>query len=186
MESKKSCLKYFERPVVADQISSRLADARGQGLELRLFQTFLLDPEDPFKIMNREYDLLAAARAGHFGAVKWLYKLLKRGPEISWVTESFQRICTSAASGGHLEIIRWARREGLPWDDFTPSEAAKGGHLECLKWLRENGCPLRPLVCSSAASGGHLEILQWACRNGTYMGSYTCANAALGGHLEVL
>ena len=33
----------------------------------------------------------------------------------------------------------------------TCSYAAEGGHLEVLKWLRENGCPWNKYTCSYAA-----------------------------------
>ena len=47
-----------------------------------------------------------------------------------------------AAGGGHLEVLKWGRENGCPWDKDTCACAAIGGHLEVLKWLRENGCPL--------------------------------------------
>ena len=43
--------------------------------------------------------------------------------------------------GGHLEVLKWARANGCPWDEGTCAYAAEGGHLEVLKWARENGCP---------------------------------------------
>jgi len=43
--------------------------------------------------------------------------------------------------GGHLEVLKWARENGCPWDEDTCAGAAEGGHLEVLKWARENGCP---------------------------------------------
>jgi len=49
--------------------------------------------------------------------------------------------CAYAAEGGHLEVLKWARENGCPWDKQTCAYAAKGGHLEVLKWARENGCP---------------------------------------------
>ena len=46
-----------------------------------------------------------------------------------------------AAKYGHLEVLKWARENGCPWDEVTCAYAAKGGHLDVLKWARENGCP---------------------------------------------
>ena len=37
--------------------------------------------------------------------------------------------CLSAASGGHLDCLRYARENGCPWD-------AKGNH--CLRYAHEN------------------------------------------------
>ncbi len=33
--------------------------------------------------------------------------------------------------------------------------AAKGGHLDVLKYARENGCPWDSFVCAMAAENGH-------------------------------
>ena len=50
-------------------------------------------------------------------------------------------ICAYAALNGHFEILKWARENGCPWNEYTCSNAAKNGHFEILKWARENGCP---------------------------------------------
>ena len=49
--------------------------------------------------------------------------------------------CSSAAAGGHLEVLKWARERDCPWDKFTCEYAAYDGHLEVLKWAWENDCP---------------------------------------------
>ena len=49
---------------------------------------------------------------------------------------------------GHLEVLKWARAHGCPWDESTcvnATYAAKKGHLEVFKWARARGCP-----CSAA------------------------------------
>ena len=33
------------------------------------------------------------------------------------------------------------------WDECTCAYAAEGGHLEVLKWARENGCPWDEYTC---------------------------------------
>ena len=53
-----------------------------------------------------------------------------------------------------------------PWDSDTCSSAASRGHLEVLKWLRENGCEWNSSTCNNAALEGHLEVLKWAHENG--------------------
>ena len=49
---------YFLLPEIAELVSANLA----AGLESRLFRTFLSPGLDPFETMDREEDLLAAAR----------------------------------------------------------------------------------------------------------------------------
>jgi uncharacterized protein YabN with tetrapyrrole methylase and pyrophosphatase domain len=54
-------------------------------------------------------------------------------------------------------MLRWARENGCPWDEFTCGGAAMGGHLEVLKWARENGCPWDEETRELAASKGYVE-----------------------------
>jgi hypothetical protein len=58
----------------------------------------------------------------------------------------------------HLEVLKWAREHGCPWDATTCKHAANGGHLEMLQWARERDCPWDAQTCSWAAIGGHLEV----------------------------
>ena len=85
-----------------------------------------------------------------------------------------------AAEGGHLEVLKWARENDCPWDEWTCACAARGGHLEVLKWARANDCPWDEETCACAAKGGHLEVLKWARENDC------CPWDGEGGHLEVL
>jgi hypothetical protein len=101
--------------------------------------------------------------------------------------EEGKRFVESAAEGGHLAGLQWARAHGCPWDENTCAWAAEEGHLEVLKWVLANGCLWEDRVaCAHAARGGHLEVLQWARANGCPWDESTCERAARGGHLEVL
>jgi hypothetical protein len=42
-----------------------------------------------------------------------------------------------------MEVLRWARAHGAPWDEgYVRTFAAHGGHLEKLEsWLAEHGDP---------------------------------------------
>ena len=46
-----------------------------------------------------------------------------------------------AAMSGNLELVRWLRGEGCPWNMWTCAHASWRSHLEILRWLRANGCP---------------------------------------------
>ena len=46
------------------------------------------------------------------------------------------------ARGGQLEILKWLRANGCPWDTNTPSVAYKAGHFELLKWANEHSDPI--------------------------------------------
>ena len=77
--------------------------------------------------------------------------------------ERFKRhLCAFSAEGGCLEVLQWARAQGLPMDATTCAGAASGGHLEVLKWARAQGCTWDDRTTTAAAENGHLEVLQWA------------------------
>jgi hypothetical protein len=59
--------------------------------------------------------------------------------------------------GGHLEVLKWARENGCPWDENTCAWAAERDHLEVLKWAHENGCPWDERTCAYAAWKGYVE-----------------------------
>jgi hypothetical protein len=107
MEIGKSCLDYFKKPEIVDLLSCTLSS----GLEKRLFETFILDQqgevENPFEILDRENDLIAAVKEGHFGAVKWIYRCMKGNPK-NEDRKAFASICFEAASCGRLDILQWA------------------------------------------------------------------------------
>jgi len=46
-----------------------------------------------------------------------------------------------AAGNGHLEVLKYARSNGCPWNEEVCSYAACNGHLEILKWAKSEGCP---------------------------------------------
>lgn len=43
-----------------------------------------------------------------------------------------------------MELLKWVRSEGCPWDEATCVLAAGTGHLEVLRWARLNGCAWAP------------------------------------------
>ena len=75
-------------------------------------------------------------------------------------------ICSGAAFGGHLNLLKWARENGCDWDSLTCTAAACNGHMDILKWARENGCDWNSDACAYAALNGHLEVLKWAREHG--------------------
>ena len=70
-------------------------------------------------------------------------------------------LCKGAAARGDVEMLKWLRAKGCPWDEGTCAAAAYGGHLEVLKWLRAGGCPWDNWTCAYAAEGGNLEVPKW-------------------------
>ena len=59
-------------------------------------------------------------------------------------------------------MLRWARANGCPWDEYKCAFAAREGHLEVLQWARANGCPWDRNTCIHASG----SALEWAVANG--------------------
>lgn len=121
----------------------------------------------------------AAARAGQL-------RILKLICTPSTDLEKKIYICREAARGGHIDVLRWAREEGSPWDATVCMEAARGGRLEVLRWLRSEGCPWDEYTCSEAARHGRLEILKWARENGCDWDYWTCCLSFENERFEIL
>ena len=91
-----------------------------------------------------------------------------------------------ATRSGSLELVRWLRGEGCPWNRSVPADAAHRGHLKILQWARADGCRWNTNTCASAARGGKLATLQWLRATGCPWDLETCWEAAANGHLDVL
>jgi hypothetical protein len=42
---------------------------------------------------------------------------------------------------GHVEILKWARANGCPWDWWLRTWAKEKGHDDILEWAKANGLP---------------------------------------------
>ena len=61
---------------------------------------------------------------------------------------------------GHLEVLKWLKREGC-WTEHAASYAAHYGRIEILEWLRSEGEAFDESTCAGAAEEGELETLEW-------------------------
>ena len=114
--------------------------------------------------------------------MKWLQNAPGPGKGPNLTSE----VLGSAAEGGHLDVIRWLRSKGCPWNELTSNKAAAAGALESLEFLRRHGCPFGQ-ASFSAASTGQIKVLEWLRRQGLLrVEPMTCAAAATGGELECL
>jgi hypothetical protein len=74
-------------------------------------------------------------------------------------------ICNDG-SKDDLEILKWALKNDLKWDNNTCELPSYLGRLDILKFLIENGCPWDYCICATAVDQNRLDILQWAIDNG--------------------
>ena len=134
------------------------------------------EPKCIFRIIQ------VASKGGYADVLKKYWSDI---PEKKKPLSMSKRTCSSAAQGGHLEVLKWLRSQGCPWDVRACWRAAKGGHLETLKWLRSEGCPLHANACAGAARGGHLEVLKWLRSEGCPWDEGTCEEAASQRHSSI-
>ena len=80
-----------------------------------------------------------AAEYGHLELVQSLC-----GEEgASWGFARFamdENVMMHAARSGNLELVKWLRANGCPWDAHACHVAVRRGHVRVLRWARENGC----------------------------------------------
>ena len=72
-------------------------------------------------------------------------------------------MCLDAAENGHLDMLKWARRQFplCPWDWQTTAMAAEKGHLDVLMWAHKHGCPSHAKMRNFVNKGGHLDVIEW-------------------------
>ncbi|KAG5176091.1 hypothetical protein JKP88DRAFT_249768 [Tribonema minus] len=117
-------------PAVDDGPMAKAA-ARGHGAAVRALM-YKCSPWD-------ERAALTAAREGQLDVLEFLHSCLPQG-------EHDAAICAEAATAGRLDVLQWARREGLAWDERTCREAHVNGHMDVLRYAVDEGC-----ACSDAA-----------------------------------
>ena len=126
--------------------------------------------------INTLYIAIAAAEGGQLPVFEWIIQneWNRDWKEWSSVVYLQPRICSGAASKGHLPIIKLARQHQVSWNCATCSNAAKYGHFEVLRWAYENGCPMSAKVCEHCVEKKHDESFMWArvhdcpCNERTY------------------
>lgn len=97
-------------------------------------------------------------------------------------------VTRAAASGGHVETMLTAVREGCPWDPDTTAAAAIHGRTEAMLVAVQHGCPWSPNTLELAAMNGHAETLRVAVANGCprQAGARLTKQAAMRGHTEAM
>jgi len=113
-----------------------------------------------------------------------LLKWAREEKECEWD----ERTISSAVEQGNLEMVKYCVANKCPINVWACANAASGGHLEILKYLREEAKALWDSgTASRAALNGHLHILEYLVERkfDQYM-EWTCTFAAENGHLDCL
>lgn len=80
--------------------------------------------------------------------------------------------CYKAAAKGNLELLKWLRSVGCPWDEKVLISACKGGNIELFEYILEefisNGYAIAfdYRYMEAAARGNHLEMVEYLHKNG--------------------
>ena len=94
------------------------------------------------RLVCRRWCSIVKSRIIYIPNVYLTVTLYERATEV-YVQKQWKKneIIKNAAKVGSIEMIKWARTEGLPFTKWACYWAVANGHLECLKYLHENGCP---------------------------------------------
>ena len=108
---------------------------------------------------DRDLRQMIAAEEGRLDVLKWLFE---KGCPMD------HTLCASrAAYTAHVHILQWMKDNGMigEWHGYHMFSAASFGHLEVVKWLRANGCPWDEDACRRAAEHKHWDTLQYLVDN---------------------
>jgi Ankyrin repeats (3 copies) len=111
-----------------------------------------------------EYDEVAlwdCAAKGYLNILKYCHE------HIISITE-YGSVLNSAASGGHLDLVKYLHSIGSKCTYGAMDLAACLGHLDVVKWLhfnRQEGCTKDAM--NDAAALGHLEVVKFLYHNRT-------------------
>ena len=121
-----------------DQFKSSLVDD--------YFNNNILNPEVGIALLNSFLD------DEDYHLVK---SMIERG--VSLTEEVIER-CISSCDLGLYKLL-WPKHLELTID--LMNTVCSNGNLELAKWLRANGCPWDRWSCAFAAGNGRLEVLKW-------------------------
>lgn len=100
------------------------------------------------------------AAAGRLDLLVELYDMEFTDPrDPEYECNDWSDACHAAATGGHVDVLRYLHAKGLPWTELTCSLAANRDHLDALRYLHENGCPWDYRVREFAASADIIAYL---------------------------
>ena len=78
-----------------------------------------------------------------------------------------ERCALGAVFSGNVHMLQWMKDNGMTgeWRESHMFSAANNGSLDVVKWLRANGCPWDENACSFAGSRNHWDTLQYLVDN---------------------
>lgn len=117
--------------------------------------------ESPKKLVQHYTYYIACIKEAAYGGFIDILKWLDDGTGNIFI----KTLCTSAAHGNQLEVLKWARENNCPWDNQVCLHAVKNNNFELLKWAIENDCVCNYSVCKHIIKYDRVEIFEWIMDN---------------------
>ncbi len=127
-----------------------------------------------------------AAASGNLELLTWSFGMFYMSDE------NLSIACMYAASGGHLDTIKWLKSKDKGGCELWKAArmAAMGNHFDVLRWIVEQyPCVSESAdtgVCTAAAARGDIHMLTWAHAKGLPWDAETCRSAAHHGQTKTL
>ena len=130
-----------------------------------------------------------------------VYRAIKRGDlnslqhvckyRLPWCSESSkhskEHTCELAIIYGRLDVLKYLRQLGAPWNDSTVCNlAAFHGRLNILQYAHENNCRGSDGICKQVILVNNLPCLQYIHRQGYRLGPWDFRTAIECGYLEII
>lgn len=154
--------------------------------------------ENKFYPRNCSKIFEVACEEGYFDIVKYAFEkkyVVPSSPGRSTITylDEETKYCRAAARGGHLEILKFLRKNKFAWDHSNVAlEACKNGDLGVFKFVnKDNTIFIDEDWLRAAIKKNHLELVKYMTETTVkFVGPSTIVNAttwaAEAGHLEML
>jgi len=111
-------------------------------LPVELVETILREAQKRKKQKENEWLVAIVCRS-----VCKQWRSLLPSPDLEARREDSYPFVVSAVRAGSISLLQWVLDHGAELADDTCTKAAMGGQVEVLKWLRANGCPWQEYVC---------------------------------------
>lgn len=107
---------------------------------------------------------ICAASGGHAHILQWLQDC--NYPNGDKSKEWKENIYTQAGANNHLNVLKWAYKNNIPYNSSFCERAATHGYFKVLKWAYDNGIPFTEKVFENAIQNNELYILKWLYEHG--------------------
>jgi hypothetical protein len=115
---------------------------------------FCYERDCPWDGDTEDHALRCAAESDNVELVAWLLQQLDMAASAG--------VMSAAAAEGQTAMCQFLRSQQCPWDEESTNKAASGGHIDLLRWLVDNGCPWwERQLCLAAAYGGSIQVLTY-------------------------